>query len=120
MDNSIPENLEPLAVDRAPKATIGRIVILRLSGQQADEINRRRTTNTSIAQRIDAGSWPLGAQAHIGNEVKEGQEFPMIVVAVWGDNLVNGQVLLDGCDSYWATSIACGSGLHAWRWPERV
>jgi len=33
---------------------------------------------------------------------------------------VNGQVLLDGNDLYWATSVANGPGARQWRWPERV
>lgn len=101
------------------KPTIGRIVILKLSDQQAVEINRRRTTGGAILDRIKLGQWPLGAQAHIGNEVHAGDEFPMVVVRVWSESCVNGQVLLDGNDTYWATSVSQGDQNGMWHWPER-
>lgn len=56
-------------------------------------------------------AWPAGAQAHIGNDVKEGDVFPMLIVRVWGNypsSSVNGQVFLDGCDVFWATSRSVG------------
>ena len=88
--------------------SIGRIVHYMLTDQDAEQINRRRTDGRSIADRIKEEKWPLGAQAHIGNAVKAGDVFPMVIVRVWPSDvgLVNGQVLLDGCDNYWATSRA--------------
>jgi hypothetical protein len=69
--------------------TIGRIVLYTLTEQDAKEINRRRTTGKAIAERIavndplgHSSSWPVGAQAHIGNEVKAGEIFPMIVTKI--------------------------------------
>ncbi|MGH3430890.1 MAG: hypothetical protein ACRDQZ_25530 [Mycobacteriales bacterium] len=110
------------------RPTMGRIVIMRMSGKQAAEINRRRTTGASIAERIAknnpvAAMWPLGAQAHIGSEVYAGDEFPMVIVkldAVAILNRVNGQVLLDGNDVYWATSVAEGTEDGTWHWPTHV
>jgi hypothetical protein len=115
--------------------TIGRIVIYTLNEQDTDIINRRRTTGGSIAERLNIvvpssppptegpfTAWPRGAQAHIGNLVSVGDEFPMVIVRVWGDapeSAVNGQVLLDGCDVYWATSRVCGDARGMWRWPSR-
>jgi hypothetical protein len=78
-----------------------------LNETDAEQINRRRTTGREIADRIEKQTWPLGAQAHIGNVVKAGDVFPMIIVRVWGDSdvsCVQGQVFLDGNDCYWATS----------------
>lgn len=78
-----------------------------LTEQDAAEIMRRRTTGESIATRITAREWPLGAQAHVGNAVAAGDVFPMVIVRVWpgGDvSTVNGRVLLDGSDEFWATS----------------
>lgn len=108
----------------SPKPSLGRIVIFKLSEQNAAEINRRRTTGYSIGERIKINSnsntiWPLGAQAHIGNEVSAGDEFPMAVVRVWSDTCVNGQVLLDGNDTYWATSVSHGEHNGMWQWPVR-
>lgn len=117
--------------------SIGRIVQFRLSGLDAAQINRRRTTSASIAERMSPvppleGSrdylhspppWPIGAQAHIGNEAKEGDVFPMIITKVFGasaESAVNGQVLLDGNDVFWATTVFEGVGLHCFSWPKRV
>lgn len=106
--------------------TIGRFVDYTLDANDAEQINRRRTTGHSIAQRMKYGddpqlkAWPAGAQAHIGNDVKEGDVFPMLIVRCWGDtetSAVNGQVFLDGNDVYWATSVAVGEGPHSYKWP---
>jgi len=83
--------------------TIGRVVLYTLHEQDAEQINRRRTNGKDIARRIQkndpnemSSSWPIGAQAHIGNEVKAGEQFPMLVTKVWSPGYVNGQVFLDG------------------------
>ena len=125
------------------KPTIGRIVHYTLTEQDAEQINRRRTDGPSIAERIKAALWPLGAQGHIGNVVKAGDVFPMVIVRVWDvtSTSVNGQVLLDGNDAFWATSrvqavadgmrpgpapeggdLAAGSAdaRGRWAWPERT
>ena len=100
--------------------TIGRIVHYRLTEQQAAEINRRRTDGRSIAERIKVNAWPLGAQAHIGNGVKEMDTFPGMIVRTWGE-LANGavqlQVFLDGNDVLWVTSVCVGDGPGTWSWP---
>lgn len=98
--------------------TIGRIVHYKLTAEDAAQINRRRTTGESIAQRIM--SWPLGAQAHIGNEAKEGEVFPMLITKVWGNDsnsAVNGQVFLDGNDVLWVKSVTPGGGERGFSWP---
>jgi len=84
--------------------TIGRIVLYCLSKEDAEMINRRRTDGQSIVARILEGVWPVGAQAHIGNVVTEGDIFPAVVVRVWNTDLINIRVMLDGTDDYWATS----------------
>ena len=103
--------------------TIGRIVIYTLTDEDAAQINRRRTTGPEIARRIGAAprEWPLGAQAHIGNTVEQGMTFPMLIVRTWGEapeSAVQGQVFLDGNDTFWATSRVCGERPGDWRWPE--
>lgn len=105
--------------------TIGRVVLYYLTADDALQINRRRTTGHDIAERIkkntpDSSAWPIGAQAHIGNEVKEGDIFPMMVTRVWSPTCVNGHVLLDGNDCLWASSATEGTGGHNWCWPPRV
>lgn len=92
--------------------SVGRIVHYRLSGVDCDKINYNRTK--------------LGRDR--GNEVSPGDIYPAIVVrvndtATWSCNL---QVLLDGPDTYWATSRESGpdgatGSLHGrWFWPPRV
>lgn len=86
--------------------SIGRIVHYRLSTSDVEAINRRR-----------------GAQAHIGNEVLEGDVFPMLITKTWGSeptSCVNGQVFLDGNDCLWATSVRVGEGPRTFSWPMRT
>jgi len=113
--------------------SIGRVVHYRLSAQDVEEITRRRTTGKGIAERLTSMvedihgdpiyGWPAGAQAHIGNNVKEGDVFPMLIVRCWGDtatSCVNGQVFLDGNDVLWTTSVSVGEGPRTWSWPTRA
>lgn len=114
--------------------SIGRIVHYKLSASDVELIMRRRTTGMSIAERLkvnaspDLGgsipvvAWPAGAQAHIGNNVYEGDVFPMLIVRVWGstpESAVNGQVFLDGNDVFWATSRTVGEQNGQFSWPTR-
>jgi hypothetical protein len=95
----------------------------QLTEEQLIQVNRRRTTGQSIAKRILEGKWPLGAQAHIGNNANTNR-LPMIITAVWPDEFgssnpgVNGQVFLDGNDTLWVTSAREGNGPGQWLWPE--
>lgn len=95
--------------------TIGRIVHYILSAQDAEQINKRRTDwAESVAETAS------GFVAHVGNEAREGQVLPMMVVAAWGGDAVNGQVHLDGNDTFWATSRKEGDEPGTWSWPPRV
>jgi len=102
--------------------TPGRIVLLVLNTSQAEEINRRRTTGSEIHHKLEAGTWPAGAQAHIGNVVQAGDTYPAIVVRCWAENRVNLQVLLDGTDTYWATTISESMVPNPgfWHWPPHL
>ncbi len=103
---------------RGMNATLGRIVHYVLSAQDAEQINRRRTTGPAIAERIPSGAWPVGAQAHIGNAAREGQHVAAIVVAPNSDTC-NLQCFLDGNDAFWALSAREGTEPGTWHWPER-
>ncbi|MDH4172187.1 MAG: hypothetical protein OEW90_00980 [Betaproteobacteria bacterium] len=102
-------------------ATKGRIVHYTLSDQDSRAINRRRVARTQDA------AWPGGAQAHVGNATGAGDVLPMMIVQVWSDNVVNGQVYLDGNDVLWVTSVPFsetpsvpGSYVQgSWCWPPR-
>ena len=105
----------------------GRIVYFVFDEQSAAEVNRRRTTSASIAERNGKPPyplWPAGAQAHIGNEVSAGDICPAMVLKVWGQEsgCSNLKVMLDGSDDFWATSVNFDADkkLRSWHWPQRV
>lgn len=104
--------------------SIARVVHYRLTEEQARQVNRRRTSSASIGERLVAGSWPIGAQAHIGEAVIEGETFPLIVTrtgsAADGAAVVNGQVLLDGNDTLWVQGAVEGASPGCWFWPPHV
>ncbi|WP_100813025.1 hypothetical protein [Microbacterium lacus] len=109
----------------APIPSIGRIVHYTLSESDAEAINRRRDDAVAAAHnpRHADRQKPMGEQVHFGNPVREGDVFPMIIVRVWGttaESVVNGQVLLDGNDSLWVTSVGVGEGPRRFVWPPRV
>lgn len=109
-----------------PQPTVGRVLHYSLSQNDVEQINRRRTTSHAIRDHIDAGRWPQGAQAHIGNVATIGDVVPLLVVRVWPDECgpgqfgVNGQAMLDGTDSLWVTSVCEGTEPGTWMWPPRV
>lgn len=87
------------------RPTVGRVVVYRLSEQDALLVNERRAAGEGR-----------------GNTAREGDECPLHVVVAWdapGDP-VNGQVLLDGDDRLWATSRCRGDGPGFWQWPTRT
>lgn len=94
--------------------TVGRIVYYKLSETDAYQINKRRD-DYGLKPELE---WVPGSQRHVGNRVSAGDVFPMIVVRVWNEEKVsvNGQVFLDGNDTFWATSVHQGEGGHEWDW----
>lgn len=103
------------------KPGVCRIVQYTLSEQDAEQINRRRDAArahlTEHQQRND------GSAIHFGNHVSAGEVYPLVITRVWGEtptSAVNGQVLLDGNDTLWATSVTCGEGERHFQWPERT
>jgi hypothetical protein len=103
---------------------VGQIVQYTLTEEDANQINRRRTTGTAIATRIENNGqiatdgavigeqWPIGAQAHIGNAASTGDTLPLLIVRIWPNEFgegrpgVNGQVFLDRNDTYWVCSVS--------------
>lgn len=85
---------------------IGRIVHYTLSDDDARRIGHQRS---------------LGSLQ--GNGVRAGEVYPMLITRVWDsgkpnpDAAVNGQVLLDGSDSLWVTSVKVGEGPRTYAWP---
>jgi hypothetical protein len=97
------------------------VVPYTLNAYDADAINKRRAdTMTHLAEHRARAD---GSQLHVGNGVAKGDVFPMIIVRVWGTDptsSVNGQVMLDGNDTYWVTSVTVGDGPGHFTWPTRV
>jgi hypothetical protein len=69
------------------------------------------TATEADATAVNGGGRPETDRTRgltVGNTVRAGQEYPMVIVAVWGDSpasAVNGQVILDGDDHLWVTSV---------------
>ncbi len=89
--------------------TIGRIVLYKLSENDVKRITHLRLQNNSKI---------TGA-----NYVTVGEEYPLISAKIWpneyGDGIpgVNGQVILDGPDVLWVTSVKEGTENGQWHWP---
>lgn len=102
-----------------PKLTIGRIVHYTLAERDAAVINRRR--EIAAGHMDQCRSCADGSQIHVGNEVAAGDVYPMVITRVWGNDptsAVNGQLFLDGNDTYWVTSTQYGRGERHFVWPE--
>lgn len=98
---------EDTAAPASPPPTVGRIVHYRLSEYDVAQISARRAPGT----------------ANSGNSVMVGEVCAAVVVRTWGADpgcAVNLQVLLDGDDSYWATSRCGGDDPGQWSYPPRV
>jgi hypothetical protein len=88
--------------------TVGRIVHYTLTAADAEAIVWYRSGD---------------APTRWGNVPREGDILPMLIVKTWGDTEgaeVNGQVFLDGNDTFWATSRTEGEGPGHWSEPPRV
>jgi len=101
---------------------IGRIVHYTLSEHDAEAINKRRTDAKNVnAAGVTLASQCLGAQIHVGNEVKAGEQYPATIVRVFeAAKSANLRVWLDGNDDFWACSVSEGEGGRHWNWPPRV
>jgi hypothetical protein len=104
--------------ETAVKPSIGRIVHYTLSEQDAEAINR---LHGGPDHRRD------NTHGHVGNSVRAGDVFPLVITRVWASaeqvtehTAVNGQVLLDGNDTLWVTSVSQGEGPRQWFVPPRV
>ncbi|WP_457028091.1 hypothetical protein [Kitasatospora sp. P5_F3] len=108
--------------------TIGRIVHYTLTDQDAAAINKRRDDfrahQRTIAKAADPGQpGATGHMAHVGNHAEAGQTFPAMIARIWDTNPAPGcnlQVVLDGTDTYWATSRHEGTEPGNWAWPPRI
>lgn len=98
----------------AQRPMMGMTVIYKLTKDDVDYVHRRRM---EIGDQVSF----KGTQLHIGNRVKEGDEFPCMIVRVLSDgadDFVNGQVFLDGNDVLWVIGVKRGRLAGEWRWLE--
>lgn len=100
------------------KPSPGRIVLYTLTEHDAQAINKRRADFGE--HRKTDGYTDTGYVAHYGNEARAGDTYPAVVVRVWSGDSINAQVLLDGTDTYWATSRPQGNDAGNWNWPPRT
>jgi len=93
----------------APK--LGQIVTYMISNHDADTMNRRRAD--AARNMAEHRSTADGSVVHVGNRESAGDVAPMVIVRVWNEDpgTVNGQVLLDGNDTLWVTSVVPGDGV---------
>ena len=109
-------------IDRSQALSIGRIVHYTLSEHDAEAINKRRKDAKNLnGAGVTLASQELGAQIHVGNEVRAGEQYPATIVRVFQSaNSANLRVWLDGNDDFWACSVSEGDGGRHWNWPPRV
>lgn len=104
-----------------PIPTPGRVVLYTLSEDDAARINKRRDDAIARAHEHKANPEVTGFQVHVGNRVDAGQQFPAMIVRAWGttpESAANIHVLLDGNDTFWATSVTAGDGPRRFIWPN--
>lgn len=81
-----------------PKVHLGQIVLFTITENYAKAINDQRSK--------------AGYATKTGNQARAGDVYPLIVTRLWpGYDHVNGQLLLDGNDTYWLTSVKPSTGL---------
>ena len=96
----------------------GRIVYFVLDSVAELSINGRYGDARSPTG-IEAITQKSGVQIHVGNQVRVGSICPAMVTAVFGDSgICNLKVMLDGNDSYWATSVEYSEEKkpRSWHW----
>ncbi|MFJ5638640.1 hypothetical protein [Streptomyces sp. NPDC093223] len=91
---------------------LGDVVLYALTEADASAINRRRKDFAESG----SSDGHTGFVGHVGNWVQEGAVYPAVIVQVHAESTVtcNLQVLLDGNDSFWATSRPEGTEAGQW------
>ena len=98
--------------------TVGRIVHYRLSGADAESVNKRRSdTAAHIEEHRDSAT---GVQVHVGFPASAGDVQAAIVVGIAANGNPNLKVLLDGTDVLWVPDAGAGHADGQWSWPPRI
>jgi hypothetical protein len=103
----------------------GDRVLYTLDAEDAGGVNRRRedfqvfqataANHKHPHARTAGGSGASGHVAHIGLQVRPGQELPADVVIVSESGTLCLQVLLPGSDVQWVMNVAEGDGPGHWK-----
>ncbi len=108
MENPSAEPNAETTVQNLPVPTVGRIVLYRVTQNDIEGIMERRKASGGLFN---------------GNPMDEGDAFPFLITEAWTgespNKAVNGQLFLDGNDTYWLTSRMVGEGPGTWSWPKR-
>lgn len=92
---------------------LGVTVAYKLTEADAGRVNHNR----AMARRYGWAGNVTGQLVHQGNQVSPGEVFPAIVVRVWPSGYeANLQVMLDGTDALWVTSVQEGDGSVNGQW----
>lgn len=84
-------------------SSLGAVHEYTLTESDVNQIMRKRNDAKTSIKEGTVGN--TGFILHFGNDVQEGEKYPLIITRVWENGLVNGQVLLDGNDSLWVLSV---------------
>jgi hypothetical protein len=91
------------------KPLLGKIVLYHLTARDVNLIEDKRARSEGALR---------------GNPVVAGEAYPLVISRVWpastypGGKTVNGQVILDGNDPLWVTSVAPGDPGDEGTWHE--
>jgi len=63
----------------------------------------------------------FASQSNVWHTHNQAYTLPAIITAVWSDNCINIQIMVDGSGpNLWKTSVNQGVQPGMWTWPERV
>ncbi len=96
---------------------LGSRLIYCLSTDDVEAINRRRIEPSEIHAGLMTGSWPRGAQAHVGPPVHAGEYYPLDVVVINQSaekTFVGGKVWLPGSDMLYIINAEEGDEAGKW------
>lgn len=88
---------------------------------QIGDVLKYKLSQSDVQRIVAQRSLVMGRTTAVGNPHMVGQVVPLIVVVIWpneGGPLsdgVNGQLVLDGPDSLWVTSVLEGDEPGQWR-----
>ena len=89
---------------------LGRIVLYRISDDARARVAALDQGRQEQARQLAVGEINAPTAQPIGNPVRRGDMFPMLITKDWGNGLVNGTLFLDGECTLCMTSVKEGYG----------